>query len=275
MDFSQIDIVNCLVSLGLKKGQTVFCHSNLGLFGKMTHCFTKEQYCESFYQAFSSVLTTSGTLVVPNFSYSFFKHEVYDPLQSNHTMGIFANYLSRKKIAKRTNDPCYSVSIIGKLQNQFLECSSSDTFGSKSIYGKLIAENGLIINLNMQASSTLIHYLEKRQRVDYRKDRIFKGKIIENGVLLEREQTIYTRSLDDPLDENNFSMFNSIADLSGLAKREILGRGYITSITARNVALIVEIGLTIDPFFLTNRGDVRNTQEIVDALKNHLDSEKN
>jgi aminoglycoside 3-N-acetyltransferase len=173
MSFTSTDIEKSLSSLGLGNGDVLFCHSNLSLFGNMYECEDKEHYCKNFLDAILNVIGDDGTLIVPTYTYSFFNNQAYDSITSSHKMGIFAEYVRQHVSSRRNDDPCFSVSILGRLRNDFIACSSSDTFGPRSVYEKLIAEDGKIVNFNMGPSSALIHYVEKLNVVKYRSDRTF------------------------------------------------------------------------------------------------------
>lgn len=189
-DYSELDLKNKLVKLGIKKGDIVFCHSNIGFFGKMKNCKNKDQLCKTFFKIIFKIIGTKGTLIVPTFTYSFFKKEKYN-LNSASSMGIFSEWVRKKKSALRTNDPNFSVSIIGNKKIFFSKTCNNNTYDKNSFFGKFHKLNGKILNFNFPGS-TILHYYEKIIGVNYRFEKKFKGTSIGNK---EETWTVYSRYL--------------------------------------------------------------------------------
>ena len=70
-DYSYEDIVKCLKNVGLKNGDKIFIHSNIGFFGKLKDANDSSKYYENFKTAIFEIIGSEGTLVVPTFTYSF------------------------------------------------------------------------------------------------------------------------------------------------------------------------------------------------------------
>ena len=72
-DYSCEDMVRALREVGLREGDVVFSHSNIGFFGRPEANGTTRDACATIIEAFRTVLGAEGTLTVPTFTYSFCK----------------------------------------------------------------------------------------------------------------------------------------------------------------------------------------------------------
>src|SRR5215470_17644167 len=107
-DYSSADIKAALDKLPLGRGDIIFCHSNIGFFGRSSYG-TYGDVCEAFFDALMARLGYEGTLCVPTFTYSFQRGEVFDPDCSVSSMGVFAEWIRKHEASTRSDDPCYSV----------------------------------------------------------------------------------------------------------------------------------------------------------------------
>ena len=81
------DIIRFLTELGLKKNDTVLIHSNIATLGKV------ENGLDGIFAALLDVIGNKGNLVVPTFSFSFCKSEVFDIQKTKSEVGIFTEYI--------------------------------------------------------------------------------------------------------------------------------------------------------------------------------------
>jgi len=133
-DYVEKDIFNSLQSIGLKEGDSIFIHSNLGFFGRLKSAKNQEDYCNSFLNSFKKILGESGTIVVPTFSYSFCNKKYFD---INNTMGIcgmFSEYLRDLPESTRSEDPNFSITAIGKNAKFFTEKPTENSFDKNSFW---------------------------------------------------------------------------------------------------------------------------------------------
>src|SRR5688572_20489345 len=114
-DYAKADIKAALDRLPLERGDVVFCHSNLGFFGRAEGISNASDLCEMFFDAIMERIGPNGTLCVPTFTYSFSKSEpeMYDRDNSPSKMGMFAEWVREQEGSERSDDPCYSVAGFG------------------------------------------------------------------------------------------------------------------------------------------------------------------
>ena len=171
--YSKNDFKNGLINCGIKNGDKIFCHSNIGFFGFLEEADTIEKVCSDLLEVITDVIGSNGTIVVPSFTYSFGndkKQKVYDvELTPATNMGVFSEFVRNHIQSYRSLDPMFSVYAIGKDSKALVENVSNECFGTDSFWDRFLRESGKICNFNFDSGSTLIHHIEK--------------KIFENGNL--------------------------------------------------------------------------------------------
>ncbi|MBX1886680.1 AAC(3) family N-acetyltransferase [Campylobacter peloridis] len=192
--YSNIDLINTFYDLGIKKGDILCVHTELFNFG--IPLLAKNEFLQSIIDCFFEVIGKEGTLIMPTFTYSFCKNEVYDKLNSITKMGALNEYFRKWGGAKRTNDPIFSFAIKGEKENLFLKDTTS-CFGKDCVYEILIQQNAKYMLFGTRTGHTLTHHIEEKYGVDYRYFKNFKGILIdENGIKHDKNINYYVRCLD-------------------------------------------------------------------------------
>ena len=204
-DFSKSDIVNALKNVGLKPGDNIFVHSNIGFFGKLEGGNNKDDYYRIFKDAIFEVIGSEGTLVVPTFTYSYCWNQVYDKHSSKSTCGFFSEMVRNDSSSVRSEDGNFSIAAIGKNALYFVSDSPSDSFGEDSFWGKFLKLEGKFCNWNFDSASTFIHFVEKQLNVDYRYDKTFLGKSLIKGKKVDKKFTHFVYDLEKPENSPDFS----------------------------------------------------------------------
>jgi aminoglycoside 3-N-acetyltransferase len=255
MNDYKADLKAALDRLPLERGDVVFCHANLGFFGRADGICNASSLCEMFFDAIMERLGPNGTICVPTFTYSFSKPEpeVFDPGQTASRMGVFAEWVRKHQAALRSFDPCYSVAAVGPRCWRFVAMAADDenSFdGRASFFARFGRANGKVLNLNFDAGSTHVHWVERELGVPYRFDKTFTGTIRSSGIEDRVRSTIWVRYLDDAL-EARFEAFNQLAWECGLFDTAPLGRGEMGVISATDTYGLIEETLPKRPWFLT------------------------
>jgi aminoglycoside 3-N-acetyltransferase len=227
-DYSKKDIINALRSLNIKKNDTIFCHSNIVNFGLPKHGLGEEKLANIFFDSFFKILGKNGTLILPTFSYSFAKKEIYNPNKSRTICGFFPEAIRKiKKNFCLYPDPNLSCIIFGKNRQYLSRLHDKNSYGKYSLFSKFLHLNGKICNLNLDAGSTFLHFLERKLKIKYRFDKNFKGKINNNndGVTLDRFTLfVLYKKIKKKV---SFKRFTEYAKVKKLYKEYKVGRGKI------------------------------------------------
>lgn len=252
-DYSYEDIVKALLDVGLKTGDNVFVHSNIGFFGRMKDGNTPEDYCRSFKEAIFEVIGEEGTLIVPTFSYSFCWGQDFDPSKTPGICGIFSESIRKDPDSFRSSDANFSICAIGKNAEYFCSFSPEHSFGDGSFWEKFLKLNGIICNFNFDSGSTFIHYIEKLFRVPYRYDKLFIGKLIGENNSIEKTYYHFVYDYDHPEFAPNFENFHRIAVLENIVNESNLGKGKIVSVSSSDVLRIFEKFYSINNYVFTKK----------------------
>lgn len=227
MDYNSSDLKKALKKLNLKNGDNIFCHSNLGFFGKANKINNSRSLCKLFFDTIMSIIGAKGTLIVPTFTYSFFKKKNFHYNSPSDT-GIFSEYIRNLKDSLRSSDPNFSVTAIGKNKIFFTDTTTNNTYGKNSFFDKFHKLNGKILDLNF-LGSTIIHYYERKLNVNYRFDKKFHGKINgERSTYVIFSRYLKNKTIHDPI------------PITEILRKKIfffkskLGKGEMTCITSRN-----------------------------------------
>ncbi len=227
-DYSKKEIKSCFLKLNLKKGDLIFCHSNISFFGRLNKNKNKEQLCKIFYDELLKIIGKNGTLVVPTFSYSFFEKKNYSQ-STQSKMGFFSEWVRKRRDSCRSLDPNFSVSAVGPLKKYLTINNVKETYNKESFFGKFHSLNGKILNFNFPGS-TIIHYYEKILKVNYRYEKKFIGKVNGNKEIW----SVFSRYL------KKNTIHNPIKLMKLLRKKKRnrffnLGKGEVFSITSKEL----------------------------------------
>lgn len=214
---------------------------------------SKEDALALILDAILCVIGDSGTLTVPTFTYSFSNNNIYDPKASRSNCGMFSEYIRSLPEAVRSLDPSISVACIGRQALDMTKDLPENSYDSNGFFGRFYDNGGKILNINFDAGSTFLHFVERELSVPYRFDKEFTGQIVEDGIIKKSKSIIWVRDLDVEGSEANFERFNSVAVSKGLYKKQSVGRGSIGSITASNAYALLKDEIKKNTWFLTNK----------------------
>lgn len=250
-DFDRDDLDRALDQLDLRRGDVLFSHANIGFFGRPDGVRTADELASLFCDRIFDCIGEEGTLVVPTFTYSFPRREIFDPVLSASRMGTFAEWIRRHPKAKRSLDPCYSVAALGGRADELTESAPENSFGPGCFFDRFMKAGGRIFNLNFDAGSTFVHYVERELRVPYRFDKTFEGEIRLGDTTVQSRSTIWVRYLSDDALEAKFEPFDALARETGIFRTATLGRGRMGIMAARDCFDLVATALPHRPYFLT------------------------
>lgn len=211
---------------GISYGDVVMLHSDALFLAQLPPMSPEERY-DTLFNVLDEVLGPDGTLVVPTFTYSFTKGEIYSIADTPSTVGVLSEHFRKLVGVKRSHDPIFSIAARGRHAKQFAETGIADCFGPQSAFGLLEAHNAWLVCLGCSLDRiTFVHYVEQKAKVNYRYFKSFSGVIEDNGKRTSAEISYYVRDLDR----------NSVIDLSYLSKR-LAGKKLLSSVPVGRVGL--------------------------------------
>lgn len=235
-DFRFDDIVNVLKKSGIRNGDTLMVHADLGRFGKLGEIIDKKEFTNVFIDAFLKVIGKEGTLIVPTFTYSFCKNEIYDPDNTASTVGLFTEELRKREGAFRSIHPIFSVAGIGKRAEELTSNLSKNSFGKGSIYDKLqkIKNSKYVIFGVDYFSCTQIHYIEEMLKIPYRYVKKFKGRIRNKNKMYDDQYEYYVRDLDKETNPDFDKIEKHLLD-KGFLKKIPFGSAFVSAVKINDI----------------------------------------
>lgn len=234
-DYTRRDVSDALAYCGVRTGDVVFSHSNVGFLGVPDGGMSAQSVLDVVYGGCRDALGPNGTLVVPTFTYSFPKGEPFDPERSASTCGLFTELVRLLPGAERSRDPIFSVAAVGPDGDALTREAPVECFGADSFWGRFLERDGLICNFNFDAGSTFMHYVEKRLSVGYRYDKLFVGEIVDRGETRESASVFFVHDLSNPATAPIFDVFHRVAQEAGIVRTAPVGRGGVVALRARAV----------------------------------------
>ena len=251
VNYTKNDICAALQEIGLKKGDDVFLHTNLGFFGRCEAVKNANDLCRTFFEAITEIIGQEGTVIVPAFTYSSCHKEPFDPATTKSDMGMFSDYIWKLKGSMRSLDPNFSVVAIGRKANFYTIDPPEKSFGDNCFFERFYNENGLICNLNFDAGTTYVHYVEHKLNVPYRYDKKFVGEVLVNGQWETRVS--YHFVFDGEDNEPVFDRLHQLSIERGVAHITTLGKGVVLGERAQELFNLIKETMEQRPRFLLHK----------------------
>ena len=175
------DIVEAFKKCGIQQGSVLMLHSD-AIFLAQTRHMPKEDRYALLFEALNEVLGPEGTLIIPTFTYSATKGELFTVEETPSTVGELTEYFRKLPDVQRSRDPIFSVAVRGKKVEKFANAEVGDTFGEDSIFGLLDRHDAWIACLACSFDRiTYTHYVEQKAGVDYRYFKNFTYEIVKKN----------------------------------------------------------------------------------------------
>lgn len=252
--YNRVQMAQALKQGGLHRGDVVFSHSNVGYLGYPEEGQTQEALFHTILGAFIDVIGAEGTIVVPTFTYSFPQQQPFDPDHTPSTCGLFTEMLRRHPEARRSADPIFSVAALGRRAQELTADLPPECFGKNSFWDRFMHLDGVVCNVNFDAGSTFVHYVERCLNAPYRYDKLFTGQLIRGGRATKSSAIYFCQDISNPDTVAAFEWFDRVARERGLVRSIPLGRGALVIISASDTFQLIDSELAKHPWFLTVAG---------------------
>lgn len=176
------DVTDAFRQCGVAPGDTLMLHSDAIVAAQFAGGLAAAARIDMLIDAVLAALGSDGTLVMPTFTYSFTRGEDFDPAASPSTVGAVTERFRRRPGVRRSANPLFSVAAFGRLAPDFAASAAEDCFGPGSAFDLLLHHDGVIACLGCALDRiTFVHYVEQREKVDYRYLKRFEGAILRDG----------------------------------------------------------------------------------------------
>ena len=161
---------------------------------------SNESRLNFFNEILNKVAEGGGNVILPAFSYSFCRDEIFDINDSSTTLGASHEYIRSRNSSRRTSDGVFSYLIFGTLpifKEYMHQRLRNDCFGESSLLNKVLQADGWISSIGgVIQSTTEIHHVEKKLDVQYRFDKKFSGTIVNKDNSYQQESIFFCRDLN-------------------------------------------------------------------------------
>ena len=254
---NEIDLEESFRCAGVFSTDTVMIHGDAGVaaqFRSIEPNFRLGHLISQIVKFFSK----GGTVVVPTFSYSFTKGEVFNRADTPSAVGQFSEAFRNYPGVYRSRHPIFSVASIGKYAQAFENSRIDDCFGEGTAIELLNRFNGKIICMGCDFSRiTFVHYVEQKYGVQYRYFKNFNGFLVEGNTKVPLTTTYYVRDINLDTGTNLTRMKNASLE-SGFLNISKVGRFPMTAICATDFLSLANILLKEDKYALIQDGKKSN-----------------
>lgn len=250
-------ITAALEELGVAPDDTLLVHSGLQGSGRIAGARSRDKL-DTIVRGLTDAVP-DGTLLMPTFTYSFCRDEVFDRDASRSTVGLLTEHFRRLPGVRRTAEPIFSCAALGTVEPAWEEplfaVGDKDCFGPESVFAYLLSRGGRILFYGVGfAFCTFVHHIEQLLGVDYRYMKRFTGTV-RDGAL---EQAVGVDYLVRKLDEEVLPQFGPLEDVllavRGARRTTIPGGPTLLVADCRAILEQVVPALACNPDYLLRRG---------------------
>lgn len=188
-----------IAKLNIEKGGVILITENgLSFFTKMRKIdknFTFNLFLDKLIESIGK----DGTLLIHTFNWDFCKGKPFDILNSKSKTSSIGNIALKRDDFSRTKHPIYSFAVTGKYKDYLVNLNNIGAFDKNSPFAFLYEKKAKMItfDVSIQDSFTFVHYVEEMEKVNYRYNKSFTAKYIdENGIETIKTYDMYVRDLE-------------------------------------------------------------------------------
>ena len=249
------DVTDALRSVGVAPGSVVLVHPD-AIVAAQFPPMSSEERLDLLIRAIEAAIGSTGTLLMPVYSYSFTKGEVYDICHTPSAVGMVTERFRSRPGVCRSGDPIFSFAMRGALAPELCALPVQECFGSMSVFAALHRLNAHLVDLGCSLSrgGTFVHYVETAHGVDYRYKKTFSGTVVlPNGQTQECSVIYNVRDLSRK-SEGDFRRLQQRLAEDGSLRSADIGRSRIIAVTANDCFNTAWKMLDEDPVSLIAEG---------------------
>jgi len=183
-----------LSNLGIKPDDTVFLHGDAGITAQYIYENDKNPIL-GFFNELKTYLS-NGTILVPSFTYSATKGEIFDVNETPSDVGLFSERFRLLDGVVRSHHPIFSICAYGKYSDYFISSSLEDCFGEGTFFDRLHFMNVKIVTLGCSLERvTFAHFVEQKLNISYRYFKMFAAQVLNSGVQNNFDVRYFVRDL--------------------------------------------------------------------------------
>jgi aminoglycoside 3-N-acetyltransferase len=251
------DLTTALRRLGVAQTDTVFVHSDVRRCLRMEGT-TRAQKLATIVRGLGDSVA-DGALVLPTFTYSLCRGEVFDLRRSPSRVGVLSEHFRSLPGVRRTADPIFSTAVRGRVpavwEARLFEVGDKDCFGPHSMFGYLLHADAKLLFFGIAPTAcTFIHHVEQCEHVSYRYFKEFSGLVASDAGIAPVTARYYVRDLDSDVETFLVPLVDALRADGRLADMRIARGPRVWLTSARAVAAAAAEGLRENDSYLLERG---------------------
>jgi aminoglycoside 3-N-acetyltransferase len=253
-NYTRDDLIEAIRDVGIAADDVVSLQVSLGRLGLPQDVAPNYADISNFViDSFLHVLGPGGTLIVPTYTYSIGRGEIFEVETTPSAIGEFPDIFRMRPGAIRSRDPMLSSAALGPKAREITREISHSCYGEGSTFHRLRDVNATICTLGLGLWwTTFLHHIEDMADVPFRYRKKFQGRVREHGVETAEEWTYFAAPYQNCCQSDPQKMEN-VAKAAGLIDVAQIGRGEIMATKARSYFELGITALTKDPW-LTAKG---------------------
>jgi aminopeptidase-like protein/aminoglycoside N3'-acetyltransferase len=264
------DVASALRAAGASAGDVLFLHAGAGALGRMTGAAGPGDDHRTLLAALRSVVGEGGTILMPAYTFSFCRQEVFDADLTPALAGPwspdagFVEFFRRQPGVIRSRDPIHSVAGQGPEAASLLRDIPPTCFGDGSVFARLVGRDALICMLGLDLDeATVRHFSEELVGVPFRYRKLFTG-VVRDRTGCHRLGWVYNVRI---LADNGYPDGRRLARearAQGVARHAAVGAGSVVCARAGAFHWLTLDLLRRDPW-ATARGPAADPVAVEDA----------
>lgn len=243
-------MLESLLSIEADKCDTLYIHTALS-FGTPNLQLRKKELLSEIL----GVIKELGvkTVCMPTFTFSFCNGLEYDPATSPSKMGVLNEFFRKQEGVIRSCDPLMSVALLGE-DKDLVTGIGHISCGDNSTFDKIRHRDNvkfLFLGPKIGDCLTYMHYLEWLYSVDYRYNRVFRGKVTINGNSSIEEYSLFVR-YNSVVPNTASYEYEQIMYDNGSALITSCGDGTISIVDEKSASAEYKKCLDKDPYYFVD-----------------------
>jgi len=184
-----------LSNLEIKPDDTIMVHGDAGIAAQYIYENDKDPI-EGFFGELNSYIS-NGTILVPSFTYSATKGEIFDVSNTPSEVGLFSEKFRLLDGVQRSQHPIFSVCALGKYSDYFTSAVVDECFGEGTFFDRLYNQNVKIVTLGCALERiTFVHFVEQRLDIPYRYLKKFSAQVTDSAITKKFDVSYFVRDLE-------------------------------------------------------------------------------
>ncbi|MDQ7822521.1 MAG: DUF4910 domain-containing protein [Candidatus Eremiobacteraeota bacterium] len=271
--YNKSDLIRAFQDVGIEKGDTINVQVSLGRLGFPQEGPKIDIASLLLIQTLREAIGEQGTILVPVYTYSIGKGEIFDVQNTPSAIGEFTEMFRKMPGVTRSADPMLSTAGIGPMAESLLKDISRSCYGKGSLFHKMRAAGAKICTVGVGLNyATFRHHIEESAEVPFRFKKLFSGFVKEKGETRYETWEYFAAILQDNCSPDG-SRLEKMARDEGLVSIASVGRGEVLCIEAQSYFEYGFKHMKKDPW-LTAKGPSCSVQELIRREDERVTSHK-